>query len=248
MKLRRGKEFSKDLVLATVLTGLREPLKSQVQFRMSPGTTYTELREWILQYEALNTPWGTAAGLPQKPQGGSKYDDGGQQPMDVDRIWAGKGGKSKDGKGKGKDSKGKNGKDGKNKGKDGKGKTKDGKGKGSKSKDGKGYNLWNQWGPSAWSDPEACRICGKRGHWKWECPQAAGKGKGGWKGPKGKVNQVEQQAVPSSASSAAPSSVSTTLPPSASVYRGNASVNVVTAHVTTPPGCRVTEGLRYHPA
>ena len=236
-----GKEFSKDLVLATVLTGLKEPLRSQVQFRMTPATTYAELREWILQYESLNTPWGMVG--PGQKAGSTKYDDSGHQPMDVDRVWAGKGGKygkygkgGKDGKGKGKDSKGK--------GKDGKGKTKDGKGKGGKTKDGKGQgqDRWSTWAASSWNDPEACRICGKRGHWKWECPQ--GKGKNGYKGAaKGKVQQIEQQPQqPSStASSAAPSVVSTALPPSASVYRGSASVNVVEAFVSTPPGCRVTE-------
>ncbi|CAE7388152.1 AGD9 [Symbiodinium sp. CCMP2592] len=84
-----GKEFSKDLVLATVLTGLWEPLKSQVQFRMVHR---------ILQYEALNTPWGTVAGG-QSKGGGGKFDDGGQQAMEVDRTWGGKS-KGKDGKGK----------------------------------------------------------------------------------------------------------------------------------------------------
>ncbi|CAE7041145.1 unnamed protein product [Symbiodinium sp. CCMP2592] len=201
-----GKEFPKDLVLATVLTGLREPLRSQVQLRMGPTTAYSELREWILQYESLNTPWGTAA--PGQPKGGGgggrQYDDGGQQPMEVDRIWGGYG--------------------------YGKGKAKDGK---SKTK-----ARWNQWASAGWNDPEGCRICGQRGHWKWECPLAA-KGKGA-KGPKGKVHQVEQ--VPSSAASVAPSTASTTLPSSASTYRGTAAtVNLVEAFVSTPPGCRVTE-------
>ena len=170
-----GKEFSKDLVLATVLTGLKEPLRSQVQFRMTPATTYAELREWILQYESLNTPWGMVG--PGQKTGGTKYDDSGHQPMDVDRVWAGKGGKygkygkgSKDGKGKGKDSKGK--------GKDGKGKTKDGKGKGGKTKDGKGQgqDRWSVWAGNSWNDPEACRICGKRGEGPLEVGVSPGKG------------------------------------------------------------------------
>ncbi|CAE7541276.1 AGD9 [Symbiodinium sp. CCMP2592] len=134
------------------------------------------------------------------------------------------------------DGKGKYGKEGNNKGKDGKGKAKDGKGKGGKNKDGKGYSQGSQWTANAWNDPEACRICGKHGHGKWECAQATGKGKGSWKGQKGKMNQVEQQPTPSSASSVAPSIVSITSPPSASVYRGNASVNVIEAYVMTPPG------------
>ena len=237
-----AKEFPKELVLATVLTGIKEPLRSQVQMRMTATTTYAELREWILQYEALNSPWGAALGG-RPGSGGGKHDDGGQQPMDVDRVWAGKG-KSKDGKGKTKDGKGKS-KDSKGKSKDGKGKSKDGKGKGGKSKDGKGYNSVQQryqWGAGGWGDADACRICGQRGHWKWECPQAASKGKGAWKGTagKGKVQQVEQ--VPSSSSSAAPSSASTVLPGSVSTYRGSsATVNLIEAFVQTPPGCRVTE-------
>eukprot|EP00439_Symbiodinium_sp_Y106_P077691 s2610_g16.t1 len=237
-----AKEFPKELVLATVLTGIKEPLRSQVQMRMTATTTYAELREWILQYEALNSPWGAALGA-RSGSGGGKHDDGGQQPMDVDRVWAGKG-KSKDGKGKTKDGKGKS-KDNKGKSEDGKGKSKDGKGKGGKSKDGKGYNSVQQryqWGAGGWGDADACRICGQRGHWKWECPQAASKGKGAWKGTagKGKVQQVEQ--VPSSSASAAPSSASTVLPGSVSTYRGSsATVNLIEAFVHTPPGCRVTE-------
>ena len=90
-----GKSFPEDLVLATVLTGLKEPLKSQVQLRLGTGTRYSEVREWILQYESLNAPWSMT--LPGK----TGNDTGGPAPMEVDQI-KGKKGKDKDGKGKGK--------------------------------------------------------------------------------------------------------------------------------------------------
>ena len=222
-ELASSKKFPEELVLATVLTGMREPLRSQLQMRMGPGTKYSEIREWILQWESLNTPWGTSGG-----KAGGK-DDGGQRPMEVDRIYG------KDGKGKGK-----KGKDGKGKGKDAKGKDKGAKGKGKSTSDtGKGSQAkqWSSWNSGGWSstwDPEGCRICGQRGHWKWECPLAKGKdgksspGKGKGKQKSEKVQQVEQ--VPGSAASTAGSTAtsSTSLPPSASMYRGSAaSVNMI---------------------
>ncbi|CAE7234299.1 GIP [Symbiodinium sp. CCMP2456] len=183
-ELASQKTFPEDLVLATVLTGMKEPLRSQLQLRMGPGTKYSEVREWILQWESLNTPWATTT-----PGGkGGGRDDGGARPMDVDRGNYGNYG-------------------------------------------GKG---WNQGSGGSWAgnwDSEACRICGKRGHWKWECPQAKGNGwgkQGGkGKGKKGdKVQQVEQSGAASVAGSTTTSS--TSLPPSASVYRGStASVNLV---------------------
>ena len=126
---------------------------------------------------------------------GDSKDSGGVQPMDVDVIK----GRGKDSKGKGKDSKGK-GKDGK--GKDTKGKKgKPGSGKGGfdslgkswQSGQGSGWSSsqgggWSSgWSSGGWNqqpkgkgkkglDPNACAICGRRGHWKNECPQK-GKGK-----------------------------------------------------------------------
>ena len=226
-ELASQKVFPEDLVLATVLTGMKEPLRSQLQLRMGPTTKYQEVREWILQWESLNTPWATTT--PGSKGGGR--DDGGPRPMEVDRVFG------KDGKGKGK-----KGKDGKGKGKDSKGKGKGAKGKDSKasSDNGKGsYNnkAWSQWSGGSWGstwDSDACRICGQRGHWKWECPQAKGKswkgGKGKDKGKKGdKVQQVEGYSQGSGASSTGSTTTSSTsLPPSASVYRGStASVNMV---------------------
>ena len=82
-----GKPFPEDLVLATVVTELREPLKS------------ADVREWILRYESLNAPWANTRG----GKSADSRDHGEAQPMEVDVM-----------KGKGQD-KGKKGKQGKGK-------------------------------------------------------------------------------------------------------------------------------------
>ena len=250
-----GQAFPEDLVLATVVGGLKEPLRSQVQLKMTSATKYVDVRSWVLQYESLSTPWGFTA---QGKRGGSGNADTMPQPMEVDVI-KGKG-KGK----KGKDGKGKKGKDSKGKGKDGKGKPGDGKGAWQSKWNNGGWNSggWNssgQWGANSWNngggnwsnggskpwkdpkgkgkgggkkgDSDVCNNCGQRGHWKWECPLKG----------KGKVNQVDAGgAVPSSAASTL-TSTSTTLP-SASQYRGSVGVNrVETFACETPPGCRVTQ-------
>ena len=201
-----GKSYPPDLQIATVVANLREPLRSQVQLRMTATTGYSDLREWILQYESVNAPW--ASTLPMK--GGSpgfSSGAGGPQPMEVDVI------KGKDGKGK----KGKEGK-GKEKGKKGdKGKQPKGwqqqswkgqqqqqqgwKGQQQQQQGWKGQQQQQGWRPQTWDKQAAkgkgkqqCHSCGQFGHWKWECP---GKGKG-------KVNQVETTAqAPSSSQSTA---------------------------------------------
>ncbi|CAE7895248.1 unnamed protein product, partial [Symbiodinium necroappetens] len=43
-----GKAFPEELVLATVVTGLKEPLRSQVQLQMQPTTKYSDIGEWVL--------------------------------------------------------------------------------------------------------------------------------------------------------------------------------------------------------
>ena len=93
-----GKAFPEELVLATVVTGLKEPLRSQVQLQMQPTTKYSDIREWVLRYESLNAPWFNT--LTGKGHGG---DHSGAQPMDVDVIkgkWEKRKGKAKDSKGK----------------------------------------------------------------------------------------------------------------------------------------------------
>ena len=247
-----GKAFPEELVLATVVTGLREPLKSQVQLQMQSSTRYAEVREWILRYESLNTPWSTSLGT----KGSDRVGQGGPQPMEIDVI-----------KGKGRDNKGKDGK-GKNggKGKDSKGK--DGKGKKGKPGEGKGWqaNLggsggkpwgqpgggWSsQWGNQGWSsqswsqpsgkgkskkglDPAVCALCWK-GHWKNECPQKG----------KGKVNQIEQGSTPGqSATSSSASTAASSIPSSASALKaqaGHGVYRVETFACETPRNCRCTE-------
>ncbi|OLQ01078.1 hypothetical protein AK812_SmicGene16201 [Symbiodinium microadriaticum] len=56
-----GQAFPEDLVLATVVGGLKEPLRSQVQLKMTSATKYVDVRSWVLQYESLSTPWGFTA-------------------------------------------------------------------------------------------------------------------------------------------------------------------------------------------
>ena len=235
-----GKAFPEDLVLATVVTGLREPLKSQVQLQMTSTTRYSDVREWILRYESLNAPWSTSLG----GKGCGAQESGGPQPMEIDVIK----GKSKKGKGKGKDAKGK-GKD--NKGKDArskKGKPGDGKGWQASGKrwdswDGGqswGSNLWGQSGQKGKSkkglDPSVCALCGGKGHWKNECPQKG----------KGKVNQVVEQtdAVHQGNFSSATSTAASSLPSSASAMKAQAGYRVnrvETYECGTPRTCRVTE-------
>eukprot|EP00439_Symbiodinium_sp_Y106_P058645 s3472_g8.t1 len=247
-----GKPFPEDLVLATLVTGLREPLRSQVQLKMKADTKYSD--EWVLQYESLTTPWGfTATGRPSTSQDAP-------QPMEIDMVK----GKDKGWKGKkGKDGKGKKGKDGKTKGKDAKGRP--GDGRGSWIQPGKGgwnNNAWSSagWNAGGWSGKgngcgytgygkgwrqpgtsqdksgkgkggaDVCNLCGQRGHWKWECPTKG----------KGKVNQVQDQ-TPSQAPSSASTSASTSLP-SVSLYRGQAGINrIETFQCSTPPGSRATQ-------
>ncbi|CAE7198879.1 unnamed protein product [Symbiodinium sp. CCMP2456] len=235
-----GKSFPEDLVLATVVTGLKEPLKSQIQLRMGSTTRYSEVREWVLQYESLNAPWSMT--LPGK----TANDAGGPAPMEVDQI-KGKKGKSKDGKGKNGKSK-----DGKGKGDKGK-KGKPGEGKGWQQKDyswssqsswgGQQGSNWTPWkgssgkdGKSSGKGKDSCNICGQRGHWKWECPQKG----------KGKVRQVDAASTAESYSaSVAPSvaSSATTAAPSTAtaLQRGARSVNQISAVLGTPPGCPSTQ-------
>ena len=242
-----SKVYPEDLVIATIVGGLREPLRSQVQLRLTGKTTYAEIREWILQYEAVNAPWSSTLGV---RSGTKDQQGGGPQPMEVDRVWA-----------KGKEGKGKKGEKGDAKGKKGKGKTKDGKGKVGQSQWNQQGNQWkqqtnNQWNQqgSQWKQQASnqwnqhgsqwrpaggagkgkgkCHTCGQSGHWKWECP-LKGKGKG--------INQVDAS---SSSASTAPSSSSgaSTAPSSATAFnKASGYVNRVEVSLGTPPGCEVTQ-------
>ena len=234
-RLRLANLFLKELTLATVLTGVKEPLKSQLQLKLGPKTGYSQVREWILQYENMNAPWSQAFVKT------GKGNDGGPQPMEVDVI------KGKKGKGKG---------GGKTKGKDGKGKSKDSKGKsynpaGGNGKgfgnQGGGWNRsggWNQgggWNQSGgWkqqggkaSDKGSgkaqgkCHNCGQQGHWKWECP-SKGKQKG--------IQQVEANPSVTGSSAASTASGATS---TATAHRTPSTVNRVEA-VIFEDGCPET--------
>ncbi|CAE7778784.1 unnamed protein product [Symbiodinium sp. CCMP2592] len=177
------KKYPQDLMIATLVTGLKEPLRSQVQLRMNDKTEYKDLQEWVLSYESVNAPWSVS--LPAGAGKGQQGLGGGSEavPMEVDQIKGKKGKKGKDSKGaKGKDAKG--GKKGKGGGKGGKHGDKgqwrqDGKGKASQG--------WQQQQPSSsWQSggksqmPGICHNCGGKGHWKNEC--CAGD-PGGWNVP-----------------------------------------------------------------
>ena len=244
-----GKQYSQDLMIATVVTGLREPLRSQVQLRMNDKTEYRDLREWVLSYESVNAPW--AVSVPTSGGKGAASANYEPTPMEVDQI-KGKGWDSKGGKNKGKDGKG-----GKNKGKDGKGaKNNKGKDKWSSSPSaswqpgkGKGYSQsswdqgggWQQRGGGQQGQPKGkgqmpgyCHNCGGKGHWKKECPHPR---KGGGKS----VKQVEDQSpVPSSGQSVASTSASAYRTPS-TVQLVQAIRSEVATAMGTPPGCRSTQ-------
>ena len=88
-------------MVATVITGLKEPLRCQVQLRVTSATRCADIRERVLQYENVNAPWSSS--VSGKGAGGGSSS--GPQPMEVDQVTAWKGGKGKD-KGKGKYIKG----------------------------------------------------------------------------------------------------------------------------------------------
>ena len=224
-----------------LITGLKEPLRSQVQLRVTSATRYADIREWVLQYENVNAPWRSS--VSGKGAGGGSSS--GPQPMEVDQVTAWKGGKGKD-KGKGKYIKGTS----KDKGKGGK------KGGGKhdgrpwqrqqqhpQSGKGKDSNKWSQPWRGNHQDPyrpgkakgkgagasSVCHNCGQAGHWKNECPKGKQKG----------VHQVEE--TQSQAPLSSSHSISST---SATAYRTPSAVHRVQAveqvEVNTPPGCRVT--------
>ena len=237
-----GKAFPEDLVMATVVTGLKEPLRSQIQLRMGRTTTYADVREWILQYESLNAPWSSS--LSGKGTGLSSQSDM-PQPMEVDQVKGGRFWKG-DHKGKGKEkSKGKVKNKMKDKGKYTKGKSKDSQYLARPwSGNGKGWST--SWTTRSWKglgekgkggnqdNGGVCHLCGQSGHWKNECPKGKGKNVNQVESSQG-PHQQQQQATPP------PSSSGSTSYTSASAYRTSSTVNRVelfdmnTSHV-----CRET--------
>ena len=169
-----------ELKSALLLRSLPQSVKTHVSMTCSEDCTYEVLRETVVRWERNTQKWTQTLVNQTSPS----TDTGG--PMDVDRI------KGKD-KGKGKNNpKGEKGKFG---GKSGKGygyypqsgkgewsnkggwnsssgwsnsKGKD-KGYHNKTNDTKGDKGKGKKGKGKTKDPNACRICGKPGHWGNEC-------------------------------------------------------------------------------
>ena len=158
-----SQKYSDDAKVAAVLLACPLQIRQHLHLWLTDATTYEQLKDRIIQLEAVTTKWDTSNSLtlPTRTLG----DDA--TPMEVDYI--GRSGKGKKGgKSKGKESKGKE------KGRE-KGKSKDGKGSW-KGAD-KGKSMWEQ-GPGKKGKQEkggkgskggACHLCGKMGHYAKDC-------------------------------------------------------------------------------
>ena len=177
-----NQKYSDDAKVAAVLLACPLQIRQHLHLWLTDATTYEQLKDRIIQLEAVTSKWDTSNSLMLSTR--TLGDDA--TPMEVDYI--GKSGKGKKGgKSKGKESKGKE------KGRD-KGKSKDGKGswKGAE----KGKPLWEK-GPGnkgksydkggKGSKSGACHTCGKMGHFAKDC----------WK----RVGQIEETTNPGGASS-----------------------------------------------
>ena len=212
-----AKPVPEDMKAALLLRVLPNNVKTRLTMSINDESTYDQMREVIVRWERSSQKWSSqiVSGLSSTKT--FHHDDGGQ--ADVKGKWGSKGkGKYEQKGGKGKDAKGK-GKgyqshQGKGTGKYGGGKSwsgkaspwgKDGKSKGGKDH-GKGKGEKGQKGKSQGGGrlhPEACRICGKHGHWGNEC----------WM--KDKVRNVhDTSTVSSSTTSSSPTATSMTGPPS----------------------------------
>ena len=220
-----GKPVPNEMQSAILLRVLPQQVRSHLTITIGDDSTYESMRDMILRWERSTQKWSSqivTGGAPQKPS----YDDpNGPSPMDVDRVKGWPKGKGKWGKGAGKGS-GKDG--GKYGGKNGKGKggkggyeSRPGKGKGYE-KGGKGKQ--SSWGRNDWSkggkdrgkkggkgkerlSHDACRICGKSGHWGNEC----------WM--KDKVRNINQNDTSSASGNSSSASSSNSSTGTASVKR-----------------------------
>ena len=211
-----NQKYSDDAKVAAILLACPAQIRQHLHLWLTETTTYEQLKERIIQLEAVTTKWDSNNSL-MLPTRASNDE---ATPMEVDYV-----GKSY--------NKGKKG--GKDKGKDGKGKAK-GKEKG-KNKDARGFWKGNEKGKTQWEKGPGkkgknydkgskggktglCHSCGKPGHFAKDC----------WK----RVNQIEEQVNPGGASSS-----STGMTGQTSTIPTTASVKMV--RLETPPEARSME-------
>ena len=175
-----GHTYADDAKVASILQAVPPHLRAHLQLWISDETTYEQVKNKVMELEALATRWDSSNSLSLPTR--MSMDEA--TPMEVDYIRGEKG--KKGGKGKSKDQKGK---------------TK-GKEKGKMKTDGKGSWKSNDTGRSQWEkggfgkkgkSPDkgakgkagACHNCGKPGHYAKDCwaPKRA----------QAEVNQVEEQ-------------------------------------------------------
>ena len=138
---RIGGNLSEELKFAILMKCITGQLKTYLNVTLQDNTTYDRLREAILQYDQATIKWSNTMALGSSLPNNSNADDG-PSPMEVDRIWKGKG-YGKDNKGKGKDGKGKSKNKSSSKNDKGSGKSHFQKGSWNNSW-GSGKGKWNQ--------------------------------------------------------------------------------------------------------
>ena len=150
-----GHTYADDAKVASILQAVPPHLRAHLQLWINDETTYEQVKNKVMELEALSTRWDSSNSLSLPTRVG--MDEA--TPMEVDYIRGDKG--KKGGKGKSKDQKGKS------KGKKGKAKT---DGKGSWKSGDKGKSQWEKGGfgkkgktseKSAKGKAGACHNCGK---------------------------------------------------------------------------------------